>query len=92
MLEKNPLKERLAAGKPALGTWNTLASPLVTDALAHSGLDFVVVDMEHGPFRPDLVAPAVSACEARGVSPLVRLPALEAWMVLQALDSGHQGF
>ncbi|MBI3298579.1 MAG: siderophore biosynthesis protein SbnG [Elusimicrobia bacterium] len=91
MLEKNPLKEKLAAGKACLGTWNTLASPLVTDALAHSGLDFVIVDMEHGAFKPDLIGPAVSACEARGVSALVRMPALEDWLVLQALDQGAHG-
>lgn len=91
MLEKNPLRDTLRSGKPALGTWNTLASPLVVDALAHAGLDFVVVDLEHGPFDLRLVAGAVAACEARGVSPLVRVPALEDWLVLQALDQGAHG-
>jgi len=91
MIEKNPLKERLASGKPALGTWNTLAAPLVTEALAHAGLDFVIVDFEHGPFQIDKVHEYVNCCERHGTSPLVRIPSAADWMALQALDQGAHG-
>ena len=50
MLETNKLKVKLSKGLPVLGTWNTLASPLVTEVFAQSGLDFQIIDLEHGPF------------------------------------------
>ena len=47
MLETNKLKVKLSKGLPVLGTWNTLASPLVTEIFAQSGLDFQIIDLEH---------------------------------------------
>lgn len=75
-----------------LGTWNTLGAPLVTEVLAKTGLDFQIIDLEHGPFILDSVHLHVSACEtADACTPLVRLPSNEEWMVLQALDQGAHG-
>ena len=86
------LRERIRSGTPVLGTWNTLASPLVTEVLAVSGLDFQVIDLEHGPFVMDEVHLHVSACSGYGgCAPLVRIPANEPWMALQALDQGAEG-
>lgn len=77
---------------PAIGTWNTLGSPLVTEIFAQSGLDFQIIDLEHGPFILDQVHLHVSACEnASACTPLVRVPSNEDWMVLQALDQGAHG-
>lgn len=91
MLTKNPLKEKLSSGKPALGTWNTLASPMVTEVLAHAGLDFVIVDFEHGPYQLDRIAEFVSRAELHDCSPIVRIPSARDWMALQALDQGAHG-
>ena len=55
MLETNKLKAKLNKGLPVLGTWNTLASPLVTEIFAQSGLDFQIIDLEHGPFILDIL-------------------------------------
>ncbi len=86
------LRERIRSGTPVLGIWNTLASPLVTEVLAVSGLDFQVIDLEHGPFVMDEVHLHVSACSGYGdCAPLVRVPANEPWMALQALDQGAKG-
>lgn len=92
MLTQSPMREKLASGKPVIGTWNTLASPLVTEVMAQAGLDFQIIDLEHGPFVLDQVHLHVSACEnGTNCSPLVRIPANEAWMALQALDQGAHG-
>jgi len=92
MITNNSLKQKLHSGKPVLGTWNTLASPLVTEVLAQGGLDFQIIDLEHGPFNLDQLHLQVSACEnAPACTPLVRVPANEEWMVLQALDQGAHG-
>ena len=92
MLETNKLKVKLSKGEPVLGTWNTLASPLVTEVFAQSGLDFQIIDLEHGPFILDKLNLHVSACEnSPSCSPLVRIPSNEDWMSLQVLDQGAHG-
>ena len=92
MLRINKLKEKLCKGEPVLGTWNTLSSPLVTEVFAQSGLDFQIIDLEHGPFILDKLNLHVSACEnSLSCTPLVRIPSNEDWMSLQALDQGAHG-
>jgi 4-hydroxy-2-oxoheptanedioate aldolase len=88
---ENFVKEKIRAGKPVMGTWNTLASPLVSEVLAQAGLDFVLVDFEHGPFDLAQVHSYVSSISQHRASPLVRLPDAESWKVLQALDQGAHG-
>ena len=44
----NPLKRKLAAGETALGFWVSLESPSITEIAATLGLDWVLVDAEHG--------------------------------------------
>ncbi len=92
MLRTNKLKEKISKGEPVLGTWNTLASPLVTEIFAQSGLDFQIIDLEHGPFIIDKLHLHVSACEnSPSCTPLVRIPSKENWMALQVLDQGAHG-
>ena len=92
MLKKNILKSKLLQGKPVIGTWNTLASPLVTEIFGQAGFDFQIIDLEHGPFVLDEIHLHVSACENSGeCAPIVRVPSNEDWMVLQALDQGAHG-
>lgn len=92
MLTEQTLKTKLRTGDPVIGIWNTLGSPLVTEALSAAGLDFQIIDLEHGPFILDQIHLHVSACENVGkCSALVRIPVVESWMALQALDQGSHG-
>ena len=43
------IKESLKKGSFVLGTWCDLPSPSVVNVLAKAKLDFVIIDMEHGP-------------------------------------------
>lgn len=91
MLTRNKLKEKINKGEAVIGTWNTLSSPLVTEVLAQSGLDFQIIDLEHGPFVMDQIHLHVSSCEGSQCTPLVRIPENSDWMALQALDQGAYG-
>lgn len=91
MRDHGTLKQKITAGQPVLGTWNMLGGLQVTEVLARSGLDFVIVDFEHGPFLIESVHALVNACQPYGCSPIVRLPANEDWLVLHALDQGAHG-
>ena len=73
MLE-NPLKEKLAKNQPILGIWSIIPSPILTEVMGVSGLDFQILDMEHGAFDLTALDNSIRACEAAGCSPLVRVP------------------
>jgi len=92
LFEENTLKRKLRDGKPVIGIWNTLASPLLTEVMAHAGLDFQIIDLEHGPFILDQIHTHVSACERiPSCTPVVRVPVQDEWMILQAMDQGAHG-
>ena len=92
MINKIMMRRKLEQGVPVIGTWNTLGSPLVTEVIAHSGMDFQIIDFEHGPMDFQQIHLHVSACGLNsGCSPLVRIPSNYDWMALQALDQGAHG-
>jgi 2-keto-3-deoxy-L-rhamnonate aldolase RhmA len=51
----------------------------------------VLVDCEHGNIADNEMYLAVGAIAAAGASPIVRIPAGEAWMMKRALDAGAHG-
>ena len=43
------VKQKLLEGRPVVGIWNTLNSPRITQIFSCAGLDFQIIDFEHGP-------------------------------------------
>lgn len=84
----NPIKQRLAAGEPLFGCWLTLASPLVAEALACAGFDFLVVDGEHSPADSMDTVALLQAIAAGGSQPIVRVTDNTTWLAKRALDAG----
>lgn len=56
-----------------------------------AGLDFVLLDTEHGAFAPDQIADLVAWYRATAVTPIVRVPQLAFPMIPRTLDAGAQG-
>src|SRR5487761_843533 len=81
----------LRFGKPAIGSWMTLASPLASELLAHSGYDFLVVDTEHSPTDTETVVQMLQAMKGQPVSPIVRVVWNDVGLIKRALDSGAHG-
>ena len=88
MLNRNCLKDKLESGKTVLGTWAGIPSPVVADVLSSSGLDFIVIDTEHGPISFEMAQNMIMAAESRGVSPCMRVSGLVEADILKALDIG----
>lgn len=91
MINVNYLKEKMSKGMPVIGTWNTVGSSLVTEILARGGLDFIIIDFEHGLYQLDKAHEYVDKCESFKCSPIFRIPANNDWMALQVLDQGAHG-
>jgi 4-hydroxy-2-oxoheptanedioate aldolase len=88
---KNLLKEKLESGKPALGTFAMLGPKPGAECLALGGMDFMIVDTEHGPFDVETAIDYVVAAERHGVTPLVRVKDPSRASVLKMLDIGAMG-
>jgi 4-hydroxy-2-oxoheptanedioate aldolase len=91
MQASNRLKNALAEGKQSMGMWQMVPGANVSRVLARSGVDWVLVDCEHGNIDDGAMHDAVPAIAALGVSPIVRLPDMQSWMVKRALDCGAHG-
>ena len=88
----NRLLARLRAGELSVGTMLVeLRQPAVMGWLRQAGLDFVIIDGEHGPFPVDSLAELSRAARDAGLTPIVRVPELTYHLVTGALDGGAQG-
>jgi 2-keto-3-deoxy-L-rhamnonate aldolase RhmA len=88
----NRLRARLAEGRTVVGTMLVeLRQASVMTMLANAGLDFVLIDNEHGPFPIDAIAELSRAAREAGITPIVRVPELTYAHVVQPLDAGAQG-
>ena len=87
----NPLKKKLALVQAVLGVWSIIPSPVVVELFALGGIDFTILDMEHGIFDVGALDTCVRACEAAGAVPLVRIPGLNPSAAQWALDLGAHG-
>ena len=88
MQNSNFLKEKLVLGQAVIGTWSIIPSTICTDIIASSGLDFIIIDSEHGPINFETAQNMVMACESRGVSPVMRVGTIDEADILKALDIG----
>jgi len=88
MLKRNFLKEKLESGQSVLGTWSMIPSTITTDIIASTGLDFLIIDAEHGPISFETAQNMVIACESRKVSPVMRVGTIDEADILKALDIG----
>jgi 4-hydroxy-2-oxoheptanedioate aldolase len=88
---RNTTLALLRIGKPAIGGWMTLASPLASELLAHAGFDFLVVDTEHSPTDTETVVQMLQAMKGQPVSPMVRVVWNDIGLIKRALDSGAHG-
>jgi len=91
MLKKNFILEKLKSGSPVLGTWISIPSIITMDIIASTGLDFAIIDREHGPITFETAQEMSIACESRGVSPIMRVGDIEKSFIQNALDIGVHG-
>src|SRR5919202_1675255 len=85
------LRDRLLRGETVYGAWSTLTGPAAVAALVVPGLDFVVVDLQHGSAVESALPALTSAAVAAGVTPLARLRHSNYSDVGRALDLGAHG-
>jgi 4-hydroxy-2-oxoheptanedioate aldolase len=88
---KNTLKQMLANGRPAIGSWIGFSDPYAVELVADLGFDWLLIDMEHFPMSRETLRTILMACKGSASVPVVRVPVNSVDYIQAALDIGAQG-
>lgn len=91
MLKKNLIRARLEMGQDAIGIWVQTGGAAVVEIAGRAGLDFVLIDGEHGSFGFEHTVTLIRTAEAAALTPVVRVPTSEPANVGRYLDAGAAG-
>lgn len=92
MIRENKTKKLIASGGAAIGGFLGLKSTEIVEIMGYAGLDFVIIDAEHGSADTETLEHMVRAAEVSGITPLVRVTNVnDPTLILRALDLGAQG-
>jgi len=84
--------EKLKEGKKAIGTMiRMVRNPAVAWVAANAGLDFIMLDMEHGPYNLETLEDVFKTGRALGLGCFVRVPELSKGYVSRVMDAGATG-
>lgn len=91
-MRTNKVKEMWAANKPVTMGWCSTPDPYVAEIMARSGLDALVLDMQHGmAIGPDRAGLWLQVVGQTDVTPIVRIPWNEPMLAQPVLDAGAMG-
>lgn len=82
---------RVRSREIVVGIFLNLASPLTAEIVGLAGVDWVVIDLEHGPGTERDALAQMQALAHTGAAPLVRVEAIDRARFLHALDLGAAG-
>ncbi len=85
------LREKLAQDKPTYGLWVTLESASITEMAVAMGLDWVVIDAEHGHLDWQAIVGHIRAAVRSNTVTLVRIAELNGGLIKRSLDIGADG-
>jgi 4-hydroxy-2-oxoheptanedioate aldolase len=84
-------RSRLVAREPVYGAWSVIPSPLSVRLLAAAGLDYVVIDLQHGGAAEADLPAMTSAIRLAGATPIGRVRHAHPADIGRALDLGCAG-
>tara|TARA_Y100000748_G_scaffold275765_1_gene251747 strand:- start:387 stop:1157 length:771 start_codon:yes stop_codon:yes gene_type:complete len=88
---RGQLKKRLLSGETVIGPFVIIPSISLVETLGYAGMDFCILDTEHGPLSVETVNELVISAQGADVAPIIRIPNNEESLVLRALDIGADG-
>ena len=86
----NKFKEKLK-NDAVVGVFSKTADPAFIECLGYSGMDFVILDLEHGPNSVQTVQNLIRAAQISGVFPIVRVKENNFSVMGEVLDIGAGG-
>ncbi|WP_298477762.1 aldolase/citrate lyase family protein [uncultured Maribacter sp.] len=90
-MKENRLKKRIEEGKVGFGIIGPTIDPTICEYVGYTGMDFYMMDGEHGAITPSEVTNMVRACELVNTTPLARIRSVDTKLILQYMDAGVMG-
>lgn len=87
----NYTKQKMLNGEKTIGTFSQMGTANAVECLGYSGLDYVIIDTEHGPYAEESVMEFIRAAKLSKLSPFVRIKEISRAAVLKMLDIGAEG-
>ena len=91
MSPASTFRAQLTACETLYGAWSTIPSPLSVRLLAAAGLDYVVIDLQHGGATEHDLPGLTSAIRLAGATPIGRVRHAHPADIGRALDLGCEG-
>jgi 4-hydroxy-2-oxoheptanedioate aldolase len=88
---KIKLFRKKAKESNVLGFFSKTTDASVIESAGYSGMDYVILDMEHGPLNTETLKHHVMACKASGLISIVRVESFDSHNIGKALDLGVNG-
>ena len=86
-MQNKAIKKRIEENGDVFGTWCMLPSDFTIDAICKSGIDFIVIDMEHGAMNWETAERMVRAAECNNTIPIIRTTLDTEDIILHALET-----
>jgi 4-hydroxy-2-oxoheptanedioate aldolase len=90
-MKTNRVKDLLKAGRPVIGSWLGIPSPVSARFMSRLGFDYLCVDMEHQPIDIETASAMFAAIVEGGCVALARIPWNTPENIKRVLDCGAQG-
>jgi 4-hydroxy-2-oxoheptanedioate aldolase len=87
----NRLRNEWREGRPTFGAIATIPSIQTVQIMARSDLDWIIIDLEHGPIDLSSAHAMIVATSGTPCVPLVRIAANEPWLAKAPMDLGALG-
>lgn len=88
---QNEFRDKMMSADKPLGTFFNIGDLSTMEALGYTGLDFVIVDTEHGHYDTETMGDLISAAAKGGMEPLVRIADVTHKEIQRAADNGARG-
>lgn len=90
-MRHNAVKEKVLGGEPAIGAYIAFPSPELVEFCGFLGFEWIFIDAEHGPIGWSECQAMCRACDALGLSSVVRVPKLDHALIMTYLQTGPLG-
>ena len=90
-MRENTAKTKMKQGQPAYGYAIGMGSPFAAEALSNCGIDWILLDTQHGSWGPDTTNLALMAMRNSSAIPMARVARNDYTLIGRLLDEGAMG-
>jgi 4-hydroxy-2-oxoheptanedioate aldolase len=90
-MRANNLRKAWGAGRKTVNGWLSIPNSFAAEVMAHQPWDSLTVDMQHGIVDYQVMVGMLQAISTKEAVPMVRVPWLEAGIIMKSLDAGAYG-